>query len=66
MYLEEKLPLLFYVELELIDNIFQIEDARLIIDFENKDMNSKPECEPLLTDWIHAVIFLYFEELSEF
>ncbi|EFO27286.2 peptidase M16 inactive domain-containing protein [Loa loa] len=40
-----------------IINSNDIEDARLIIDFENKDMNSKPECEPLLTDWIHAAAY---------
>ncbi|KAM3728975.1 Mitochondrial-processing peptidase subunit alpha [Dirofilaria immitis] len=40
-----------------IINSNNMEDARLIIDFENKDMNSKPECEPLLTDWIHAAAY---------
>ncbi|KAK6112005.1 Peptidase M16 inactive domain family protein [Brugia pahangi] len=40
-----------------IINSNDIEDARLIIDFENKDMNSKLECEPLLTDWIHAAAY---------
>uniref|UniRef100_A0A0R3RVR9 Alpha-MPP n=1 Tax=Elaeophora elaphi TaxID=1147741 RepID=A0A0R3RVR9_9BILA len=40
-----------------IVNSNDIEDARLIIDFENKDMSSKPECEPLLTDWIHAAAY---------
>ncbi|VBB33840.1 unnamed protein product [Acanthocheilonema viteae] len=40
-----------------IINSSDIEDVRLIIDFENKDMHSKPECEPLLTDWIHATAY---------
>ncbi|OZC05001.1 hypothetical protein X798_08029 [Onchocerca flexuosa] len=40
-----------------IINSNDAKDARLIIDFENKDMNSKPECEPLLTDWIHAAAY---------
>ncbi len=35
--------------------LLQMEDARRIIAFENEDMNRKPECEPLLADWIHAV-----------
>ncbi|VDN08142.1 unnamed protein product [Thelazia callipaeda] len=34
-----------------------MEDARLVIDFENKDLHSKPECEPLLTDWIHSAAY---------
>ncbi|VDN53932.1 unnamed protein product [Dracunculus medinensis] len=30
-----------------------LKDARMIINYENEDMNSKPDCEPLLNDWIH-------------
>ncbi|VDM48713.1 unnamed protein product [Toxocara canis] len=36
---------------------FQLDDARLIVRFENEDMSSKPECEALLTDWIHEAAF---------
>uniref|UniRef100_F1L1J9 Mitochondrial-processing peptidase subunit alpha n=1 Tax=Ascaris suum TaxID=6253 RepID=F1L1J9_ASCSU len=35
----------------------ELEDCRLIVSFENEDMSSKPECEALLTDWIHEAAF---------
>ncbi|MFH4973642.1 hypothetical protein AB6A40_000351 [Gnathostoma spinigerum] len=35
----------------------ELNDARQIVEFENTDMNSKPECEPLLTDWVHSAAY---------
>uniref|UniRef100_A0A0N5ARE3 Alpha-MPP n=1 Tax=Syphacia muris TaxID=451379 RepID=A0A0N5ARE3_9BILA len=34
----------------------ELQVAGQVIAFENKDMNNKPECEPLLTDWIHEAV----------
>lgn len=36
----------------------EIEMARQTILFENDAMRRNPECEPLLTDWIHKVPFI--------
>uniref|UniRef100_A0A0N4UWZ1 Alpha-MPP n=1 Tax=Enterobius vermicularis TaxID=51028 RepID=A0A0N4UWZ1_ENTVE len=35
----------------------ELDTARQIISFENKELSCRPECEPLLTDWIHQVAF---------
>lgn len=37
---------------------FKIEMGRQIITFENESMRRNPECEPLLTDWIHKVTII--------
>lgn len=35
-----------------------MEQARITITFENEMMARNPDCEPLLTDWIHQVLTL--------
>lgn len=35
-----------------------MEKARITITFENEMMARNPDCEPLLTDWIHQVLTL--------
>ena len=40
-----------------IDSVFQVKMAGEIIRYENENMERNPECEPLLTDWIHTAAF---------
>uniref|UniRef100_A0A914WZ74 Mitochondrial-processing peptidase subunit alpha n=1 Tax=Plectus sambesii TaxID=2011161 RepID=A0A914WZ74_9BILA len=35
----------------------ELETARTIVQFDVEDMNRRPDCEPLITDWIHAAAY---------
>ena len=41
--------------------VFQLNMARQVVTFDTHDMNNRPDCEMILTDWIHEVVTVFAE-----